>query len=218
MISFDHPILVPGTPQGRDRRLVFVSALITLVGIIFFNWQVAEVIFLFFWEMLLIGAATVLRILLALNGQNFFYGLLPRLFWTVGFVFLYGAMMMLLIAFVLSGLNLDGLLDNFQGIQYGVWLLGFNHLAAFVFGYILSGAYKTSVFTFELFSTMILALPTVAVMVVIIAPNSDFMGADYQNIWVAVAIVLLRLAMEWLGMRIRKLFYSSNSGNQESTW
>lgn len=216
MLRFDHPILVPGSPLGRDRRLVFVSALITLVGIIFFNWQVAEVIFLFFWEMILIGAATVLRMLLALNGENFFYGLIPRVFWTVAFAVLYGGMMLLLVAFVLSGLNLDGLLDNFQGIQYGVWLLGFNHLAAFVFGYILSGAYKTSVFTFELFSTMILALPTVALMVVIIAPNSDVFGADYQNVWVAVAIVLLRLAMEWLGMRIRKLFYSSNSGNKES--
>ena len=163
----------------------------------------------------MIGAATVLRILLALNGQNFFYGLLPRVFWTVGFAILYGAMMMLLVAFVLAGLNLDGLLDNFTGIQYGVWLLGFNHLAAFLFGYILSGAYKTSVFTFELFSTMILALPTVAIMVVLIAPNSDVFGADYQNVWVAVAIVLLRLAMEWVGMRIRRLFYRSNPVNDQ---
>lgn len=192
--------------------MIVVSAIVTLFGVLFFNWGIADVIFLFFWEMILIGCMTVLRMLFAMGGQqNFFYGLLIRIFWTGGFVVLYGGIMMLLIAFVLSGLNLDTLLSEFYGLRYGVWLLAFNHIAGFLFGYILNGEYKQSTFFIELFATMIYVLPTVVILVMVISPNSGLFGSEHQNTLMAVGIVLIRLIIELFAARLRALLYGRSS-------
>ena len=208
-MNFERSVFVPGSPQARDKRLAIISALITILGIILYHWQVAEVIFLFFWEMFIIGAVTALRMLLAMAGtKNFLYGIIPRLFWTVAFVFLYGAMMMLLVSFVFAALDHDALLEDFQGMRYGLWFLAFNHIAGFLFGYLLNGEFKRSAFMVELFSTMFLALPIAALLVVIVSPNSDFFGDTYKNQWIAAIIVVLRFLGELLAVRIRKLMYS----------
>jgi len=191
--------------------MALVGALIAIVGVIFFNWQIGQVVFLFFWDMLFIGATTVLRMIFAMGGQrSFFQGLLLRLFFTGGFVVLYASMMMLLIAFVMSGLHLETFLANYNGLQYGVWFLAFNHLAGFLFGYILNDAYKQSVFSLELFATFFFALPTVAVLVLLVAPNSAVLGVAQQNAFIGVAIILVKLVMELFAGRMRNVLYRQN--------
>jgi hypothetical protein len=209
-------VFVPNTSQGRDRRMVFISTLITLGGILFFNWQVAQVIFMFFWEMIFLGMATVLRMIFAMNGlSNYLQDLLPRLFWTVGFSVLYGGMIMLLVAFVISGLDIESLFDDFTGFRYGIWMLGLNHLAAFLFGFLLNKQFKQTSFVRELFATMFIALPTVVLMVVIVAPNSHVMGEAYRNVWMAAAIVLIRFLMDLFAVRLQKLFFPLAEINEE---
>ncbi len=120
---------------------------------------------------------------------------------------LYASMMMLLIAFVLSGLHLETFLANYNGLQFGVWFLAFNHLAGFLFGYLLNDAYKQSVFSLELFATFFFALPTVVVLVLLVAPNSAIFGVALQNTFVAVAIILVKLVMELFAGRMRNVLY-----------
>jgi hypothetical protein len=207
-MNFERSIFVPNSPQNRDKRMALVSALITLFGILFFKWSISDVVFLFFWEMLLFGASTVLRMLFALAGmRHFFQGLLLRLFWTAGFTVLYATMLMLLIAFVLSGLNLESMLPEFRGLRYGIWFLAFNHIAGFLFGYILNDEYKRSSFFLELFATMIFALPTVVILVLVISPNTGLLGVEHQNTLLAIAIVLIRLVIELVATRLRLLLY-----------
>ncbi len=203
-MNLSQSLIVPNTAQGRDWRLVLVTSLISLVGVIFFKWQIAEIVFLFFYDMIFIGIATALRMLFAQAGfESFFGGLLVRAFWTAGFLVLYGGMMMLLVAFTLSSLNLDGLLEGMKPIKTAMYFLAANQLFGFLFGYLANGQYKQSNFIGELFSTMFYALPIVVLLIVVVFPNSDYFGAEHQNVWVAVAIILARTGIDFIALRIK---------------
>lgn len=195
---------VPNTVNGRDWRLVAVTTLISLVGVIFFQWQIAEIVFLFFYDMFFIGIATALRMLFAQAGStSFLGGLIARIFWTGGFVMLYGGMMMLLVAFTLSSLHLEGLFEGMRSIKIAMYFLAANQLFGFLFGYLANGQYKQSNFIGELFATMFYALPIVVLLVVVVFPNSDYFGAEHQNKWVAVFIILARALVDFIALRIK---------------
>jgi hypothetical protein len=197
---------VPNTARARDWRLMLVTTIISLVGVIFFHWQIAEIVFLFFYDMIFIGMATVLRMLFAQGGYpSFWSGLLPRIIWSIAFVVLYGGMMMLLIAFTLSSLHLDGLIEGMQPIKTAMYFLAANQLFGFLFGYMANGEYKQSNFIGQLFSTMFYALPIVVLLIVVVFPNSDYFGEEHQNVWVAVAIILARTLIDFISLRIKYL-------------
>lgn len=217
-MRFSHPLLVPKNEGGGHLRQTIITTAISLVGILFFNWQVGAVIFLFYWELVLIGAATLLRMLFAVgDNTNYLIGLLPRLFWMVGFGVLYGAMIMLFIAFVFAKLDTDALFENFTGFKYGVWLLGFNYAASFLFGYLYNDTYKRSTYMAELFKTMFFALPLLVIMVMIVAPNSEILGASRKNSFVAAAIVLLKFAFDFVAFRLQKRLKAEVSNKNEIT-
>ena len=197
---------VPNTAQGRDWRLMLVTTAISLIGVIFFHWQIAEIVFLFFYDMIFIGIATALRMLFALAGfESFLGGLFARIFWTAGFVVLYGGMMMLLIAFTLSSLNLEGFFEGMRPIKTAMYFLAINQLFGFLFGFLANGQYKQSNFIGELFSTMFYVLPIVVLMVAVVFPNSDYFGEEHQNVWVAVAIILARTLIDFIALRIKQI-------------
>jgi len=204
-LKFQDTPFVPNTAQGRDWRLMLVTTVISLVGVIFFKWQIAEIVFLFFYDMIFIGMATALRMLFAQAGfESFLSGFFVRIFWTAGFVVLYGGMMMLLIAFTLSSLNLDGLIEGMQPIKTAMYFLAANQLFGFLFGYLANGEYKHRNFMGELFATMFYALPIVVLLVVVVFPNSDYFGEEHQNVWVAVTIILARTSIDFIALRIKQ--------------
>jgi len=185
---------------------MLVTTAISLVGVIFFHWQIAEIVFLFFYDMMFIGIATALRMLFAQAGfESFWGGLFARMFWTAGFVVLYGGMMMLLVAFTLSSLNLDSFFEGMRPIKTAMYFLAANQLFGFLFGYLANGQYKHSNFMGELFATMFYALPIVVLLVAVVFPNSDYFGEEHQNVWVAVTIILARTLIDFIALRIKKI-------------
>jgi len=206
---------VPNSARGRDWRLMLVTTAISLIGVIFFKWQIAEIVFLFFYDMIFIGMATALRMLFAQAGAaSFFSGLFARIFWTAGFVVLYGGMMMLLVAFTLSSLNLDGLMDGMQPIKTAMYFLAANQLFGFLFGYLANGEYKQSNYIGQLFATMFYALPIVVLLVVVDFPNSDYFGEEHQNVWVAVTIILARTGIDFIALRIKQIVHVAAEVNR----
>ena len=205
MAFVDTPF-VPNTAQGRDWRLMLVTTVISLVGVIFFHWQIAEIVFLFFYDMIFIGMATALRMLFAQAGfESFWGGFFARVFWTAGFIVLYSGMMMLLIAFTLSSLSLDGFFEGMRPIKNAMYFLAANQLFGFLFGFLANGQYKQSNFIGELFSTMFYALPIVVLLVVVVFPNSDYFGEEHQNVWVAVTIIMARTGIDFIALRIKQI-------------
>jgi positive regulator of sigma E activity len=55
----------------------------------------------------------------------------------------------------------------------------------------------------ELFATMFYVLPIVVLLVVVVYPNSDYFGAEHQNKWVAVFIILARAIIDFIALRIK---------------
>ena len=82
---------------------MLVTTTISLIGVIFFKWQIAEIVFLFFYDMIFIGIATALRMLFAQAGAaSFFSGLFARIFWA-GVAVRRGLVRLILILVSLTG-------------------------------------------------------------------------------------------------------------------
>lgn len=192
-MNLEKSVFVPKNSYVSDRRVSLVTAIISVLGIVFFDWHVAQVIFLFFADILFIGFATLLKMLFARGLLN---GLLGKLVFGVGFVVLYGGLFMILVSFALTNLNTEEFVNQLAGLRYGVWFLGLNHFAGFLFGFIYSDEYRKTTMIAQLFSTMFYVLPLVTVLVMLVFPNSNFFGPEFQNQWMAIGIILLRFVFD----------------------
>lgn len=197
-------LLIPPSAEARDWRIPVVSAAIALIGSLVFRWGVADVVILFFFEMMCIGAGTALRMLFAGRMKTGGDGLVIRLLWTAGFCILYSGMLMLMMGVVLVNLDVAAFMADMGTLRYSFWLMAANHLYAFIGGYLLNGEYRQSYYAEELFATMFYALPTAVVLVIIIAPGSNWAGEEHKNTLMAAGIVVLRLAMDWVSLRMRE--------------
>ena len=165
-------------------------------------------IYLFMLDVLLMGAATVLRMLFASGGRD---KILARIFWSVGFVILYMGLFAILISYLLININIDAFGDNLGSVKGASWALVFNHVYGFIFGYLVNRLYKSATVFGQMFSTMFYILPMTVILVLFIFPRSLSFGEARQNTWIATAIVNIRFAFDmifaFLQRKKGRLFY-----------
>lgn len=200
-------IFFPKDHVTAQRRLSIVSAVIGFTGVLFFKWQVSEVIYLFMWDVLLMWVSTVLRMLFALGGRD---KILGRIIWAIGFAVLYMGMFAILLSFLLIHINIQDFTSSLGSVKVATWAMVANHAFGFVVGYMLNGKNKTATTFGQMFSTMFYVLPMVTILVIFVFPNSLTFGEAQQNTWIATAIVNIRFAFDMLSahlQRKRHLYY-----------
>lgn len=193
---------------------IAVNSLVPLAGVLFFQWGLAEVVFLFWYEMFLIGAVAALSMLLALGGRGFFHDIFSRLFWTAGFVVLYLGLLMLLVSFTLVNLDFNTLFDRFRGFGISPVILAINY-GLNLLGFIYFGKFRVVHYFQVLFEAMIYALPITCILVLLIFPNIDMIPLIGANKAIVVGIILARLAVE-LVIHFGKRWLVKKSLKQES--
>ena len=194
-------LIIPKDHVSAQRRLSMFSAAIGFTGVLFFKWQVSEVIYLFLWDVLLMGISTVLRMLFASGGRD---NVLSRIIWSIGFLVLYAGMYGILISFLLIHINIEDFTSSLGSVQMASWAMVANHAFGFIFGYMLNGMNKTATTFGQMFSTMFYVLPMVVILVIIIFPNSLSFGETHQNTWIATGIVNVRFALDMFAAYLQK--------------
>jgi hypothetical protein len=116
-----------------------VNVLVPTIGILFFNWNIYSILYLFWMEILVSGAIGVLQIISAGGVKG---GLLIHLYIKVGnlsfFTILYLGLFLILFSFTFVELDTSSIFSSGGGIAVGLIFMIVNYLAAYIRGEILS--------------------------------------------------------------------------------
>jgi hypothetical protein len=194
-----HPLLQAQRPWWQP----LVSLLITLNGIVFQGWGMQAVVFLFWWETILMVGAALVRVLFALDGKPVAATLAPKLGLLAFGTVMGGAMIMLAITFSIQGMSeapaTDGSLADIS--DQSRLLLG-SYALGLVIHFFLNGRFRTASPAGE----MIQPLAHLLVLLVMIMPITMHLLPSYPHLdqarYVALTVVVVKFLGDVLFTRI----------------
>ena len=166
-----------------------IGFLVNLFGLFFLGWKLQTVIWLLWFEVIFIVAASLIRAFFALQGQPFFTNLLFRIFWTGAGAALGIAFLMLTVTFTINGIDTDSITSSSMvGLQAQIIVLLLNHLAGLVLNYFANGSFKTAHPTEELMKTFVYLLVLLAIIMPVTMHLLPKYPAWSDSKWVGLAV------------------------------
>ena len=178
-----------------------ISMAITVYGMLFLGWHIQPVVYFFWWEVILMITAALIRMFFSLNGQPFFEKFLSRLgLLAAGIVF--GIMfVMLSVTFTFKAVeNFSG--NEFVDIRLQIRLLQFSYLAGIVIHFFANGRYKTADPFGELSGVFIHLLILLAFLMAVTMHLIPRYPQLNQALWVAIAVVVIKFLFDLLFAKI----------------
>lgn len=196
----DSPLLRHPKPWWQP----FLSLFVTLYGILALGWSLQPVIFLFWWEIILMSGAALIRVLFALDGRRFFDGIGQKIVLLGGGGLLLGAMILLTVTFSFKAFSGETTAADFSRIPLQTRLLTASYAFGLILHFFANGRYKTANPASELMRTLVHLL----VLLALLMPLTMHLIPAYpqlnQTIWVGVAVVCVKFAVDWLFARLSK--------------
>ena len=178
-----------------------ISLAITVYGMLFLGWHIQPIVYFFWWEVILMITAALIRMFFSLNGQPFFEKFLSRLgLLAAGIVF--GIMfVMLSVTFTFKAIeNFSG--NEFVDIRLQIRLLQFSYLAGIVIHFFANGRYKTADPFGELSGVFIHLLILLAFLMAVTMHLIPRYPQLNQALWVAIAVVVIKFLVDLLFAKI----------------
>ncbi|MCU0345312.1 MAG: DUF6498-containing protein [Saprospiraceae bacterium] len=195
-----HPLL----QKQRAWWLPFLSLGITLYGIGVLGWNLFPIIFLFWWEVILMVGAALVRMFFSLDGRGFLDGLFQRVFLLVAGGVLGGAMVMFAVTFSINGIDTEGDWTGFGNIAWQTRLMTAGAVLGLVFHFFANGRFRTATPFGELMATFAHLLVLLALLMVFTMHLIPTFPQLQQAKWVAVAVVVVKFGVDMAFLRVRK--------------
>lgn len=197
----DSPLLRHPKPWWQP----FLSLFVTLYGILVLGWSLQPVIFLFWWEIILMSGAALLRTLFALDGRRFFDGIGQKIVLLGGGGLLLGAMILLAVTFSFKAFSEGAGPADFSRIPLQTRLLTAAYALGLILHFFANGRYKTARPAEELMRTLVHLLVLLALLMPLAMHLIPAYPQLHQATWVGVAVVCVKFAVDWLFSRIGKV-------------
>ena len=206
-------IINPAAINDRSWIWLFVNILIPTIGVLFLNWNLFGLLYIFWAELVFLGGFGLLKMLIS-KGDI----LIARVVFSVFFSILYMALLMIVISFSLVSLDFDALFNFGGAVQ--VQNLGLNwSLAAllisftieFFNNFIFSEKYKTQLSLIEAFKTFAYTLPLACVILFAIIPLSERIPSMQINTFVILGIVLVKAVLDFIIKKGSQYFEKNNT-------
>ncbi len=193
----------PVIQAQRSWWLPFVSLLATVYGILFQGWGMQAVVVMFWWEIILIVAAGLVRALFALDGKPVLATLGTKLVVLPFGAFMGGAAIMLAVVFSIEGMSAadDGSLADvsFQGE-----LLLASYVLGIVLHFFLNGRFRTA----SPIAEMALPMMHLVVLLSLLMPITMHLLPAYPHLdkarHVALAVIAVKFLADMLINRSQK--------------
>lgn len=188
--------------QPRPWWIPLVTLAMTLYGILVQDWNLFSVVFLFWWEVLLMLGTALIRMFTALDNRPANDLIAAKLGLLVFGVIMGGAMLLLTVTFTIKAT--DGGSSGAGNIGIQSKLMTVAYLMGLIVHFFLNGRYKTANPGSELMFTFGHLLVILAPLMVV---TMHFLPAHpewNQARWVAVAIVSIKFVVDWLFNGIRR--------------
>ena len=187
-----------------------VNVFVPIIGILLFNWDIFEVVYLFWIEVLLWGFVGVLQII---SAKGIIGGWLNHAVNKIGsllfYVVLYIALFTILFSFTFIELSSDTILNGGSGIGIGLIVLTINYLINYYSSEIASKRYQTRFPMEVIFQRFIYALPLALLIVFGVVPLAKkFDGANLEKV-IAIGIIIAKFVMSYCIHFFQKIFKES---------
>ncbi len=181
------------------------TVLVSLYGIVFKGWDLQPIIFLFWWETILIIGSSLIRMLFALDGQPVQHTLFTKIWLLMGGVVMGSVLIMLAVAFTFKAFESPVEAGAFSGIPRESMALTLSHALGLFLHFFWNKRYTTANPGGELlfgFAHVLLILAPLQIFTMHLIPTYPSIN---QAVWVAVALVVVKFLVDSLFLRMKKL-------------
>ncbi len=183
----------------------FISLGITLFGILFLDWRLLPIVFFFWWEVILMLATALIRMLFAMDNKPFTAHLFQKISLLASGLVMGAVLVMLSVAFTIKAF------DNFSneslaGISPQVKLLQLCYATVLIVHFFANGRYRTASPVGEIvvvFFHLVSVLALLMIFSMFLIPKFPQLN---QALWVAIALVVVKFAVDLLFGKIRHTF------------
>ncbi len=207
---FEKPVFQ--TP--RPWWLPIYTLLVALIGIFFLQWPPAGVVFLFWWEAILIVATALIRMLFALQGRPFADLLLRKAGLLAFGLVMGGAFILLTVTFTFTGFSEGNYASGLGWMAAQSRALMLGYAAGLVFHYFGNGRFKTADPAEELgvpFAQLLVLLTLLMALTQYLIPRTN----DMQEArLVGAAVIGVKFLIDSLFARTAG-FFKKNAAGQE---
>jgi hypothetical protein len=193
-----------------------VNVLVPTIGILFFDWNIYSIVYLFWMEILIWGAIGALQILSALGVKG---GILIHLINKAGnlffFCLLYLGLFTILFAFTFVELDTSTILSVGGGIGTGLIILSVNYLIEYVRSEILAGRYLTRRPMEVIFERFMFALPLAALVLFAVVPLAKRFEEHHIEKVIAIGIIIAKTLMSFAAHYMPKIIFESETDATE---
>ena len=188
-------------PQ-RSWIWLLINLTIPLCGVMVLKWNLFGILYFFWMELIALGVFGLLRILTALGNRPYLELLIPRLGSAVFFAVLYGALLMLVIGYSISGFDLSehmlsGVKSNFTGIRLGTAFLFASYLLEFSRDYLLLGKFRETHPFSIIIGTFVYTLPLACIILFVLTPYAPKAPEGVGNLFLVLGIILGKTLIEF---------------------
>lgn len=173
-----------------------VNVLVPIIGVLFFNWDIFSIIYLFWIEVLLWGAVGVLQMITAKGISG---GFLGRTFNKIGYLIfysiLYVGLFTILFSFTFIELETSTILDGGKGIGIGLVILIINYFIDFIRSEIITQRFRIRIPLEVIFERFMYALPLSFLILFAVVPLANkFDGKQIEKV-IAIGIIAVKFIM-----------------------
>ena len=196
----DSPVLRQAKPWWQP----FLSFFVTLYGILVLGWNLQPIVVLFWWEIILMVGAALIRMFFAMDSRPFFDNFLQKIMLLVTGGILSGAMVLLAVTFSFKAFEGGLQSEGFDKIPFQTRLLTAGYVLGLIFHFFANGSYRTASPMGELMRTLVHLLVLLALLMVLTMHLIPANPQLNQAKWVGVTVVVVKFGVDWLFSRIDK--------------
>ncbi|MCB0502750.1 MAG: hypothetical protein KDD32_08695 [Bacteroidetes bacterium] len=173
------------------------NAIVPIVGVLFFDWNIFSVVSLFWIEIFLWGCIGLLKILTA-NGAP---GLILKITTRIGSLLFFGVLyffgiFLLLFSFVFVEIDTETMLSGTTGVYGAGIFIAINYLIEFIRSELLTGKWRTRLPMEVVFERIIYALPLTCLVLFAVLPLSKrFDGENIEKV-IAIGVVAAKFIID----------------------
>lgn len=192
----------PWISQAKPWWIPFISLFVCLYGILVQDWNLNPIIFLFWWELMLMLGAAILRMLFAMDGRPVLALLAQKAGLLLFSLVMGGAMIMLAVSFSIKAFEPENS-ETLAAVPLQSRIMAIGYALGLALHFFLNKRYKRANPASELMHTFAQLLILLALLMAISMHFLPAYPGLNQAKGVAVAVVGIKFLVDFLFNRIR---------------
>lgn len=176
-----------------------INITVPVIGILFLDWNIFGVVYLFWWELICFGGIGVLKILSASGNGGLIMQIVNRAGGLLFFTILYGALLLLVISFSMVEISSETVIGGSnQGLGFSLIVITANYLIEYGRSELATGRWLFRKPMEVIFERFIYSLPLAGLVLFAVIPLSEkFSGSSAEKV-IAIGLILAKFVMDLL--------------------